>query len=213
MWQENSTKMKSFKKIKNKKKLRYAIYGAFLPICINTVIALIFNNYVQSLNPGFPLIPIGLLIGILICPITAILMSCYAPDISRRATESDWDIKPMPDENKIFELNRKFTKSEIEILKTGHIPNEMEDKWFWYCSENKLYAHRTLTGYCVYIIEFNHKTNVHTVTVNACPKQHIVKDLEKEANFLNGLLNWWTQLVYDYYHEFLWEIAYSIKND
>lgn len=37
----------------------------------------------------------------------------------------------------------------------------MEDKWFSYMDENTLYAHRSWTGYCIYIIEINVETGVH----------------------------------------------------
>ena len=42
----------------------------------------------------------------------------------------------------------------------------MEDKWFSYMDGNTLYAHRSWTGYCIYIIEINVETGVHDVTVN-----------------------------------------------
>lgn len=39
-------------------------------------------------------------------------------------------------------------------LSMGLIPGAMEDKWFLYLEDNKLYCHQSWTGYCAYIVEF-----------------------------------------------------------
>ena len=44
----------------------------------------------------------------------------------------------MPEKNETFTLNRNFTSSDIKTLRRGHIPQEMENKWFWYVLDNKL---------------------------------------------------------------------------
>ena len=74
---------------------------------------------------------------------------------NRIAEKLDWRTTPMPEENTTFELNRIFTDEQMEVLMKGNIPKQMEDKWFWYYEDGKLYAHRSWTGICVFIIEFN----------------------------------------------------------
>ena len=39
------------------------------------------------------------------------------------------------------------------MLKLGHIPQEMEDKWFGYIEEDTLHIHRRWTGFCIYIVK------------------------------------------------------------
>lgn len=50
--------------------------------------------------------------------------------------------------------NLTLTTKEYARLSLGLIPEEMEDKWFIYLEDNKLYCHRSWTGLCAYIVEF-----------------------------------------------------------
>lgn len=67
------------------------------------------------------------------------------------AKKSDWKTEDMPKQKSSFVIERSFTSTEMEILRSGNIPQAMEDKWFWYMEGNTLYAHRSWTGYCIYI--------------------------------------------------------------
>ena len=127
------------------------------------------------------------------------------------AKKSDWGTKPMPDKNTTFRLERIFTDEHMERLRMGNIPQAMEDKWFWYYEDGKLYAHRSWTGICIYIIEFNNETGVHSVTVNRNPEDYRVTDVNEDLKSLNNLLNWWTQPQYDYYHEWISETVNNLK--
>ena len=126
------------------------------------------------------------------------------------AERSDWKTNGMPNQNDRFVLHREFNALQMEALRHGNIPQEMEDKWFWYMEGNTLYAHRSWTGNCIYIIEFS-EDNDHAVTVNRDPDQYGCRDLEEDRENLNRLLNWWTQSDYDYYNEWLAETADALK--
>ena len=138
-------------------------------------------------------------------------MSSERKDKNRIAEKSDWKTTPMPDENTTFELKRSFTNEQMEALMKGNIPRQMEDKWFWYYEDGKLYAHRSWTGICVYIIEFNTDTNVHKVTANRNPEEYRVTDVNEDIDYLNRLLDWWVQPQYDFYNEWLSETLITIK--
>lgn len=129
----------------------------------------------------------------------------------RIAEKSDWKTTPMPDENTTFELKRSFTNEQMEALKKGNIPRQMEDKWFWYYEDGKLYAHRSWTGICIYIIEFNAETDVHKVTANRNPEEYRVTDVNEDIESLNHLLDWWVQPQYDFYNEWLSETLIAIE--
>ena len=75
------------------------------------------------------------------------------------ACKNDWERKPMPQQNTTIELNHEYSAEEMEDIKLGVVPEEMEDKWFIYYdqTEHKLYMHRSWTGYCDYIVQFNEK--------------------------------------------------------
>lgn len=124
------------------------------------------------------------------------------------AEKSDWKTEEMPEEHAVFLLKRSFTEEQMNNLRHGNIPAAMEDKWFWYMDGDTLYAHRSWTGFCVYIIEFSNN-GTHKVTVNRNPEQYKCTSLEEDAEALNKLLCWWSGAPYDYYHEWLSETADS----
>lgn len=39
---------------------------------------------------------------------------------------------------------------EYEQLRIGFVPQSMEDKWFIFAEDDKLYLHRSWTGFCIY---------------------------------------------------------------
>jgi len=86
----------------------------------------------------------------------------------------------MPKKNAVFTLEREFSEEEMAVLRMGNIPKEMEDKWFLYMEDNVLYAHRSWTGICVYIIEFK-PDNKHKVTVNRNRQQVDFKSTKEAA--------------------------------
>jgi len=125
------------------------------------------------------------------------------------AEKSDWKTSDMPANHDTFFLKRDFTAAQMAALRHGNIPEAMEDKWFWYMEDNTLFAHRSWTGFCIYIIEFS-TTGKHRVLVNRDPEQYKCTSLEHDAEQLNELLNWWTQSSYDYYHQWLSETVTAL---
>ena len=58
----------------------------------------------------------------------------------------------------------------------------MEDKWFSYMDGNTLYAHRSWTGYCIYIIEINEETGCNGKSIM---KKQFKENIKKEQNNIN----------------------------
>jgi len=127
------------------------------------------------------------------------------------AVKADWQTVDMPEEHDSFILHRMLSEADVAVLKMGNIPQEMEDKWFWYCEGNTLYAHRSWTGYCIYILQMNPGKKEHLVTVNRFTEQYGCTDTAGDEKNLNMLLDWWTQPKYDYYHEWLEETLIAIQ--
>ena len=105
-------------------------------------------------------------------------------------TKEDWDTSPMPEKFDNFKLKKQFNKEEMENLKRGHIPDEMEDRWFCYFEDNKLYIYRSWSGICIYIVEFG-RFNKHKVTVNRDENQYAYTDIDEDIEQLNSLLDCW----------------------
>ncbi|MBQ9140777.1 MAG: hypothetical protein IJX63_03175 [Lachnospiraceae bacterium] len=102
--------------------------------------------------------------------------------------KSDWKTLDMPIENETFILEKALSSDEIEMIKEGYRPQEMEDKWFMYYEEGKLYIHRSWTGFCIFIVHIS-ETGMMEVTVNRNLEQHKETDVEKNKIMLDILLN------------------------
>ena len=126
------------------------------------------------------------------------------------ADRNDWKTSDMPEQHERFIFERSFTAQQMAVLRRGNIPQEMEDKWFWYMEGDTLFAHRSWTGFCIYRIDFKPDNN-HLVTVNRDPEQYKSTNIKEDAQQLDKLLNWWVQDSYDYYHEWLAEAVDNLK--
>ena len=129
---------------------------------------------------------------------------------TRIARRGDWKTEPMPERHDTFVLTRSLSSEEMAALRRGHVPEAMEDKWFWYMEESTLWAHRSWTGYCIYRIDFKADGN-HLVTVNRDHEQYGCTGIEEDIENLNNLLDWWTQDPYDHYNEWLSETYDTLK--
>lgn len=107
----------------------------------------------------------------------------------QKAKKSDWKILDMPLQTENFKFDIKLTQQEFELLKNGFIPQEMEDKWFMYFEDNKLYIHRSWTGFCIYIVSFSDDGAIQDITVNRNPKQHKETKIEKDKITIQILIN------------------------
>lgn len=128
------------------------------------------------------------------------------------ATRADWNTTDMSEKNHSFILERKFTDEQITALRRGNIPQEMEDKWFWFMEGDTLYAHRSWTGLCIYIIEFSFANNRHKVTVNQDPEQVGITSVDEDRREITKLLNWWTQSSYNHYGQWISETVSALKS-
>jgi hypothetical protein len=75
------------------------------------------------------------------------------------AKKADWKTEPPPELRSVISIERYFTHAEMTVMMQGVIPEVMEDKWFIYFSENHLYFHRSWTGICTYVVEFDPPPN------------------------------------------------------
>lgn len=138
------------------------------------------------------------------------------PDITENkpiaARRGDWKTLPMPEAHETFTLKRAFGADEMAALRRGNIPRAMEDKWFWFMEGDTLFAHRSWTGYCIYIIDFG-GGDTHAVTVNRDPEQYRCASVDDDIENLNKLLDMWTQTPYDHYGQWLGEIYNNLRKN
>ena len=72
----------------------------------------------------------------------------------KTAEPTDWNAKPMPEYQTTIPLGFLYHGKQVLLMRRGVVPREMEDKWFVYWDDDKLYFHRSWTGFCLYIVEF-----------------------------------------------------------
>lgn len=106
--------------------------------------------------------------------------------------KNDWKTIEMPELAETFIIEKTLTSSDLEYIKEGHKPQEMEDKWFMYYEDNHLFIHRSWTGYCIYIIDFSENGKL-KITVNRNPEQYKEESIENDRIMVNILIN---QLVH-----------------
>lgn len=74
--------------------------------------------------------------------------------MTRPAMPTDWETTPMPTQHLTIPLDRSFSAPEMERIKLGVVPEQMEDKWFVYWQDSTLYFHRSWTGFCIFVVHF-----------------------------------------------------------
>ncbi len=109
------------------------------------------------------------------------------------ATADSWKSKPFA-ELVSLPLQASFTTEEFHLIQRGLIPQQMEDKWFIYCVDERLHFHRSWTGMAVYRLEFVQEGAVYRVAAAWMAKlEQPGLDLEYEAKLVEFLIS--TQLL------------------
>ena len=99
------------------------------------------------------------------------------------------NICEMPPCFKRMVLKRHFSVQDIQRMRQGIIPRNMDDRWLYYMQDNRFFMHRSWTGFCIYIIEFGEQ-DTHLVTVNGDSAQYRMSpDESTEIETLNRILN------------------------
>lgn len=112
----------------------------------------------------------------------------YVED-TRKATRDDWTALDMPERYLETTLDRVLTEEELWNIGWGHIPAELEDRWFMYVEDGWAYMHRSWTGICVFILELG-EGPLHKLYINNDPEQY-TGDLEHSTEQVNSLLDYW----------------------
>lgn len=69
------------------------------------------------------------------------------------AYKEDWTTHPLPEQHAVLGADWRYTPDEARRMRQGLIPEVMEDKWFIYYADGRLFFHRSWTGFCIYQVE------------------------------------------------------------
>ena len=106
--------------------------------------------------------------------------------------QSDWQTQPLPAEKSTVPLDRRFSEDEVQRLRLGLVPQEMEDKWFVYWQDDTLFFHRSWTGNCIYAVRFARDGDSYRMVeadVNRHPDQYTETDDDRDARLISYLID------------------------
>jgi len=110
----------------------------------------------------------------------------------KTAKQSDWQTKELPSKRVTISLDRSFSPSQIQRMRLGLVPEQMEDKWFIYWEKDTLFFHRSWTGVCVYIVRFTSQGDCYHMVaadVNRDPEQYREESDERDAKMISYLID------------------------
>ena len=102
----------------------------------------------------------------------------------KATTRDDCKVRKMPKSHGTIRVSRRFSAREIEKIRLGFRPESMDDKWFIFYEEDRLYVHRSWTGYCIFVVNFvkdGREYVAREVQVNGNPKQYGASDDSYDA--------------------------------
>lgn len=101
-------------------------------------------------------------------------------------TRESWKVNSMKGKIASLRVHRTFSNGEMDQIRRGHLPEEMEDKWFMYFEDDCLHACRSWTGDTIYQVAFS-KASSGTWRIDSV---HVPKDFLKSqgADQAGGLL-------------------------
>ncbi len=105
---------------------------------------------------------------------------------------SDWKTSPLPLKKATTPLDRTFSAEEMELIRLGFAPESMDDKWFIYWTDNKLFFHRSWTGRCCYVVKFveDHDSfRMFEADVNSDPKKYGQGHALHDAQLISRLID------------------------
>jgi hypothetical protein len=113
-------------------------------------------------------------------------------DQAKCAVRADWKTLPMPQKTRRLSLDLRFTAKEMDVIRHGLVPREMEDKWFVFFENGLLHMHRSWTGYCIYRVQFEAGPDDCRATeaiVNDDPDQYRANGDVHEGESLRALIS------------------------
>ncbi len=113
-------------------------------------------------------------------------------EVARPVRRTDWKTLPLPERRTTIPLDRRFSAAEMEAIRYGVLPRQMEDKWFVFFEEDVLYFHRSWTGFLVYAVRFapdGPGARMTGADVNRDPAQYREKDDRRDAGMVSFLID------------------------
>ena len=109
----------------------------------------------------------------------------------KTAQPADWKTEALPSKKTTIHLDRTFLPQEMEHIRRGLVPEQMEDKWFIYWQDDTLFFHRSWTGFCIYVVHFipeGDRYGMVEADANRDPAQYKGMNDERDARMISYLV-------------------------
>ena len=110
----------------------------------------------------------------------------------KTARPSSWKTIEMPSSSTTVALDRVFSQQDMTRVRKGFKPGHMGDHWSMYWKDNKLFCHRSWTGYCIYIVSFikdGKNWKMVEVVVNRDNEQYGMTDDSYDIKMISWLID------------------------
>ncbi len=84
-------------------------------------------------------------------------------------------LRDMPLLTKEISVDIKLSAREFNKVQAGFSPKSMDDRWFIYYDDHKIYMHRSLSGCCIYtaeILQEKEKYSIQQIIANRDPSEY-----------------------------------------
>tara|TARA_R110002020_G_scaffold279104_2_gene494495 strand:+ start:5747 stop:6091 length:345 start_codon:yes stop_codon:yes gene_type:complete len=102
--------------------------------------------------------------------------------------KTSWETKEIPISRRPLGYSASFSESDAATIMAGHIPKDMDDKWFIYSEGDWIYFVRSWTGFHIYGIRLADSGVVSDSWVSLDSDQHRVKDSMTEIDNLEFVI-------------------------
>ena len=113
-----------------------------------------------------------------------------SPDKSQVATRDSWEgLTEMPGNCVKVSLRAELDAASMDLLRRGHIPEEMEDHWFMYCDEEKIRYFRSWSGIIIFEASYRSSGSGYVITDLLVNPEGINLNGKKEGETRNLFLS------------------------
>jgi hypothetical protein len=72
-----------------------------------------------------------------------------------RVTRASWKTLPAPERRERLDVSDIFSDAAADRMRGGHVPVDMDDRWFIYFEDGWLHFHRSWTGAQIFAIRLD----------------------------------------------------------
>jgi 8-oxo-dGTP pyrophosphatase MutT (NUDIX family) len=92
------------------------------------------------------------------------------------ACQQDWEsAQPLPERRAELAVDLRYGDADMSRIRKGFLPQDMDEKWFFWFGDDVLHLHRSWTGICIYEVRFERMAGgwrATTALVNRDPEQY-----------------------------------------